>query len=244
MTTLPLSRPVAGWSRLTRPDRRPALWLAAVAVVAGTVLLGLALGGAGHAGHHAQGSLARDWGVWALMVTAMMLPMVNPVVCRVAAGGLWARRGRTVAEVVVGYLLPWLGLGLVATVLVRMVAPQPVSAGVVAAVLVVAAAWHVAPPRRRIMSRCGAVQPGALRGPRASIDAVRNGGVLGLRCVATCGPAMATMLLSHSLVLMAGVAAVLWSERLRGPNPAERVAHPAQAVALLVVALASVVTAS
>lgn len=214
-----------------------------MAVAAWAVLVGLSVGGTAHAGHQAQGSLGRDWAVWALMVPAMMLPMVNPVVCRVAAGGLWARRGRTVAEVVVGYVLPWLGFGLVATVLVRAVAPRGVGTEVVAMVLVVAAVWHVAPPRRRLMARCGSVQPGALRGRRASVDAVRNGVVLGLRCVATCGPAMAAMLLSHSLVLMAGVTAVLWSERVRGPNPGERVAHPAQAVALLVVATATVVAA-
>lgn len=255
MTVLPLSSVLAHGSgatrlaALTRPDRRPALWLAAVAGLAATGLLALSLAGAehtGHAGHAGQEvgrvSLLRDGATWALMVTAMMLPVVTPVVCRLAAGGLRARRGRTVTEVVAGYLLPWLALGLVATVVLRTVAPPPVTQDVVAGALVLAAAWHVAPPRRRLMSRCGAVQPGALTGRRASADAVRNGGVLGVRCVATCGPAMTAMLLSHSWVLMLGVTVVLWSERRRGPNPAERVAHPAQAVGL--VALAAVVLAT
>jgi peptidoglycan/LPS O-acetylase OafA/YrhL len=53
---------------------------------------------------------------------------------------------------------------------------------------------------------------------------------------------MTAMLLSHSWFLMLGVTVVLWSERRRGPNPAERVAHPAQAVGL--VALAAVVLAT
>ena len=35
---------------------------------------------------------------------------------------------------------------------------------------------------------------------------------------------------------MAAIAVALWSERRRGPNPAERVAHPAQAAALLALA--------
>jgi len=172
------------------------------------------------------------------MVVAMMLPMVHPVVCRVAAAGLWARRRRTVAEFVGGYLVPWLGFGFVATVLAWWVVPQPVEPGAVAGILVLAAGWHVAPPRRALMRRCGVVRPGALTGRRATVDAVRNGWRTGVRCVATCGPAMSVMALSHSVVLMAGVTAVLWSERLRGPNPGERAARPVQAAALLAVASA------
>lgn len=224
-------------SRLARPDRRPALWLGAAAAVAGLALAALDLlsrTGTGHPGHHEQVPLWRSFAVWSLMVVAMMLPMVHPVVCRVAAGGLWARRGRTVAEFVAGYLVPWLGFGLVATVLARSVVaevarPQVLGAGL----LVVAALWHVSPPRRALMRRCGVVQPGALTGRRATADAVRNGWHTGVRCVATCGPAMSVMALSHSVVLMAGVAVVLWSERLRGPNPGERAARPAQAAALV-----------
>jgi predicted metal-binding membrane protein len=222
-----------------RPERRPTLWVNTVALAAAVLLVvdALPAAGAGHHGaDHGGGSLLRDWAGWSLMVTAMMLPLVAPVVCRAAAGGLWARRRRTVAEYLLGYLTPWLVVGLVGAVVVRTVLPHPVGDGATVAALVVAAAWHVAPPRRRVMSRCGAVQPGALRGRRATVDAVRNGGVLGLRCIATCLPAMTVMLLSHQLLLMAAIAVVLWSERVRGPNPAERVAHPAQAGALLALA--------
>lgn len=224
-----------------RPERRPTLWVNTVALAAAVLLVVdvLPATGAGHhAADHGGESVLRDWAGWSLMVTAMMLPLVAPVVCRAAAGGLWARRRRTVAEYLLGYLTPWLVVGLVGVVVVRTVLPHPVGAGATVAALVVATAWHVAPPRRRLMSRCGAVQPGALRGRRATVDAVRNGWVLGLRCIATCLPAMTVMLLSHQLLLMAAIAVVLWSERIRGPNPAERVAHPAQAGALLALAAA------
>lgn len=227
-----------------RPERRPTLWIGTVALVAAVLLVVdvLATAGSGHHGaDHGGRSLLRDWAGWSLMVTAMMLPLVAPVVCRAAAGGLWARRRRTVAEYLVGYLAPWLVVGLVGVVVVRAVLADPDGAGATVTALVVAAVWHVAPPRRRLMSRCGAVQPGALRGRRASVDALRNGWVLGIRCLGTCLPAMTVMLLSHQLLLMVAVAVVLWSERIRGPNPAERVAHPAQAGALL--ALAAVVAA-
>lgn len=229
--------PVRGWSRVTRPDRRPALWLGSVALASVVLLVALSRSAPGHMADHAESSLLRSWLLWSLMVAAMMLPVVNPVVCRVAAGGLWARRPQTVTEVVVGYLVPWLGVGLVGIVVVREMLPGLVEPRVVAGALVVAAAWHVAPPRRRLLIRCGAVQPGALVGRRASIDALRNGWVVGVRCVATCGPAMAVMLLSHGVLLMLGVTAVLWSERVRGPNPADRPAHPAQAAALLALAV-------
>ena len=229
--------PVRGWSRVTRPDRRPALWLGSVALAAVVLLVALSRNASGHMAHHAESSLLRNWLLWSLMVTAMMLPVVNPVVCRVAAGGLWARRPHTVAEVVVGYLVPWLGVGLAGIVVVREMLPGMVEPRVVAGALVVAAVWHVAPPRRRLLSRCGSVQPGALVGRRASVDALRNGWTVGVRCVATCGPAMAVLLLSHGVLLMLGVTAVLWSERVRGPNPADRPAHPAQAAALLALAV-------
>lgn len=229
--------PVRGWSRVTRPDRRPVVWLGSVALAAVVLLVALSRNASGHMGHHTESSLLRSWLLWSLMVTAMMLPLVTPVVCRVAAGGLWARRPRTVAEVVVGYLVPWLAVGLVGLVVVREVLPGTAGARVVAAVLVVAALWHVAPPRRRLLTRCGAVRPGAITGRRASVDALRNGWTTGVRCVATCGPAMVVMLLSHGVVLMLGVTAVLWSERMRGPNPADRPAHPAQAAALLALAV-------
>jgi hypothetical protein len=45
---------------------------------------------------------------------------------------------------------------------------------------------------------------------------------------------MTPMVFSHNLILMAAITGLLWSEQVRGPNPAERVAHPAQAVGLLV----------
>ncbi len=225
-----------------RPERRPALWLNTIALAAAVLLVldVLPATGAGHHGAgHGGGSLLRDWVGWSLMVTAMMLPLATPVVCRAAAGGLWARRRQTVTEYLLGYLTPWLVVGLVGAVVVRAVFPHPVGTGATVAALVLAAAWHVAPPRRRLMSRCGAVQPGALRGRRATVDAVRNGWVFGLRCIATCFPAMTVMLLSHQLLLMAAIAVALWSERLRGPNPEERVAHPAQAGALLALAAAT-----
>ncbi|MFW5473198.1 DUF2182 domain-containing protein [Knoellia sp. CPCC 206450] len=237
MTTLALRGRARGWERLGRPDRRPALWLTTAAVVAALAWVALSRTGSHHAGHHVEPSLARAWSGWALMVVAMMLPTVNPVVCRVAAAGLWARRRWTVAEFVGGFLAPWLGLGLVAAVLARAVVPGVASPRLLVAwVLVVAALWHVAPPRRALMRRCGVVRPGALTGRRATVDAARNGWRTGIRCVATCGPAMSVMALSHSVVLMAGVTAVLWSERLRGPNPGERAAHPAQAAALFAMA--------
>jgi hypothetical protein len=44
---------------------------------------------------------------------------------------------------------------------------------------------------------------------------------------------MIVMLLSHQLLLMAAIPVVLWSDGIRGPDSAERVAHPAQAGALL-----------
>jgi hypothetical protein len=61
----------------------------------------------------------------------------------------------------------------------------------------------------------------------------------GRRCVFTCGPAMAVMVLSHSLILMAALTLLLLSERSRGPNPARRAGRPMEALCMVGLAVAA-----
>lgn len=209
------------------PRARPGLWLKCVALIAFLVLL--ALPGHGHS------MPAEAWGRWSLMVAAMMLPVVAPVVSRVAAAGLWARRRRTAAEFTGAYLATWAAAGLV-TVQASTAVPHSGQTLATAAVLTAAAAWHVSPPRRRLIRRCGSVVPIPLSGWSASTGCVQGGWSAGIRAIAACGPGMAAMAFSHSMLLMAGLAALLWSEYHRGPNPAERAAHPLQSLGFLTLA--------
>jgi predicted metal-binding membrane protein len=222
--------------------RRPESWLYGVAAGAGLVLvLGIVASGPGsaaHAHHHhhhgmsmapAPASWLSEWRGWTVMVLAMMLPVVAPHARRVAMRSLWHRRQRAIAWFVLGYLAVWLAVGAVLVwVLVAAGHPRPGPA-VLATALVAAAAWQVSRPRRRVMRRCGALRPTAARGWHADRDCADAGVRVGLRCAFTCGPVMLAMAVSHGLLLMGGLLAVLLSERARGPNPDRRAGRPLEA---------------
>jgi hypothetical protein len=53
---------------------------------------------------------------------------------------------------------------------------------------------------------------------------------------------MIVMAMGHGLLLMAGLFAVLLSERMPGPNPASRVGRPSQVLATVALAVLSVVS--
>jgi predicted metal-binding membrane protein len=241
---------------LSAPLRRSLAWhpewwvyavggAAALLLVAGTLAspdAGAAAGHHVHEGHHARGpspdvqgpwaSWLSAWEHWALMVAAMMLPVIAPQVRRVSTRSLWSRHHRAAVGFVLGYLVVWLvlGAGLVAVVLA--LGGQEQLAPWLAVVLLLAAGWQVSGPRRRVLRRCASLRLGAATGPAADLDCARAGLRSGVRCMFTCGPLMVTMVLSHSLLLMAGVLVVLLSERARGANPLRRAGRPHEALVL------------
>jgi predicted metal-binding membrane protein len=129
-------------------------------------------------------------------------------------------------------------VGLVATGLVAAVWPRGAPAFAASLVLLVAAAWQVTPVRRRVLRRCRGAGFVNVRGWRADRDCTAVGAADGRRCVFTCGPAMAVMVLSHSLILMAALTLLLLSERSRGPNPARRAGRPMEALCMVGLAVA------
>jgi hypothetical protein len=203
--------------------RRPEVWLYAVAAGAGTAVVALAV--PGHRG--GSGSVAAAWGAWLLMVLATMLPVVAPQARRVALRSLWARRHRAIAGFLAGYLGLWGVLGAAVVGALDALGPPPVTTAV--AVLVAGAAWQVAPPRRRVLLRCGSARAAPVRGWAADRACLTAGWRAGGRCVVTCGPAMLAMALAHGLLLMVGLLVVLLHERARGPNPDRRAGAAVQA---------------
>jgi hypothetical protein len=217
---------------------RPEAWLYALSAFAWLVLVLAAPDGAGHVGHHHPGAHAGagmpagPWTLWSAMVVAMMLPVVAPAAHRVAMRSLWRRRHRAMAAFVLGYLAVWLAVG---AVVVAVAGPSPVA---LPFVLLAAAAWQVAPQRRRALRRCGVLPPCA--GDRACAEAgVRIGG----RCVVTCGPVMVAMAVGHGLLLMCVLFCLLLSERARGPNPGRRAGRSLEAWCLLACAAVAGVAA-
>ena len=231
--------------------RRPETWLYVIASVGGVGLVVPHVAGGssvthahdeGH--HHASASdiaaWLAEWRHWSLMVLAMMIPVVAPYARRVALGSLWRRRQRAIAWFVLGYLSVWLAVGgILAMVLARF---DRLSAWpVVAIALLVAAAWQVSRPRCRVLRRCGSLRAGAIRGWRADRDCATLGLRVALRCAFVCGPVMLAMAVGQSLILMAGIFALLFTERARGPNPDRRAGRRLEASCL--VAFAAVVAA-
>ena len=183
------------------------------------------------------------WLHWTLMVAAMMLPVVAPQVRRVALLSVWSRRHRAAAAFVVGYVVVWLVIGAaLVTALAAFGSGQDLTPWLVVALLA-AAVWQVSGPRRRMLRRCASLKLGAATGLAADLDCARAGVRSGLRCAFTCGPLMVAMALSHSLLLMAGVLAVLLSERARGANPVRRAGRPHEALVLAGFAVVAAVAA-
>lgn len=235
----------------------PEWWVYAVAAVAwlDLVLMSkLSTDGAVPAGHHDHGaaavsepllsSWAESWSHWVLMVAAMMLPVVAPQVRNVAMRSLWLRRQRSAGLFVVGYVAVWVAVG--AVVLTPLVALDlhPLGTPWLVGILIVAAAWQVSPPRRRILRRCASLRLGPAAGRSADLDCAKAGVRSGRRCLATCGPLMLAMVASHSLLLMAGLLVVLLTERARGANPMRRGGRPQEAWVLLGFATATAAVAA
>ena len=198
-----------------------------------------ATGGLAGGGPGALAAAVGAWGGWVLMAVAMMVPVAAPHARRVGLRSLWPRRHRAVAAFLAAFVAVWAAFGLV-TAVPLAAAGARVPPAAVASALVLGAAWQVAPPRRRVLARCETPRPAPVRGRAADRACLAAGARAGGRCAFTCGPVMAAMALGHSAWLMAGLTAVVLSERRRSPNPDRRAGRLHEAVALLALAAAAV----
>ncbi len=157
---------------------------------------------------------------WLLMILAMMFPLLVPMIRHVAARSFAARRERSVALFVAGYLLVWLVAAAAASV--ALVAARAGSqalglapwAGLIGCMA--AALWQLSAAKVRAVNRCHGVV--ALRpwAQGADRDAVGFGLLHGTRCVQACLPVMVLPLAGgHGLGAMAAVFAILLAERAR-----------------------------
>lgn len=212
--------------------RRPSWWLGGAAALAWSVLALVSVHPLLHHGHGNPADMrfgaAIAW--WTAMVIAAMLPWTSGDARWLAFRALPGHRQQAVAVFVLAFLTVWAAAGAVALLLV---APWHAELGGVAVALAVAAAWQVAPARRRILRRCGVSRAPAIQGLRARVDWARAGALAGWRCTATCWAVMLPMAILHSPILMAATALVVASERRPAPNPERRGGRPAEALGLL-----------
>jgi predicted metal-binding membrane protein len=210
-------------SRLLSPSTG-ALTLAAIGAGIGTVFIAAGMGpGPGSMGL----GLIAFLGVWALMMAAMMLPSVSPVALlylrRLSVEPRAPVRAVRTAALLLGYLLAWIGYGVVAYVLARaggrLVEDHPAQAPWVAAgCLAIAGLYQLSPWKDLCLRNCRSpvglfLKYSALRGRARDVEVgLRHGAY----CVGCCWGLMLVLLVMGVMNLgwMAIIAAVIAVEKL------------------------------
>jgi len=152
---------------------------------------------------------------WALMLVAMMAPVLIPPIRYLRLRSFTHRRTRTIALFVAGYAIIWILLGAVFRILVRHVTLSAWE------VLAVALVWQASPIKQRCLNRCHAHPELAAFGAAADLDAGRYGLTHALWCACSCWALMLfPMLLTQGQMLaMAAATLLIFSERLESPAP-------------------------
>jgi len=163
--------------------------------------------------------LAADW---AVMLIAMMSPVLIQPLCHVYLRSFRRRRGRSVVLCIAGYALIWILLGcalLSMAAVVHWFSPR--SYFPAAAALLVALVWQFSPVKQRCLNRCHAHPALAAFGAAADFAALRFGITHGIWCGGSCWAVMLfTILLPQGHIFaMAAATALTLGERLELPRP-------------------------
>jgi predicted metal-binding membrane protein len=146
---------------------------------------------------------ASDVSSWMVMVGAMMLPTTTPAVRDVATRSYRSRRSRVVLEYLSGYMACWLLAGAVFACV--RICPLAHDLRTAATFCLLAAAWAILPVRALWFVCCHRQIPLCPSGPRADLDAFRQGAIHGIPCIKMCWPLMfACAITGHDLVVMIG----------------------------------------
>jgi predicted metal-binding membrane protein len=161
---------------------------------------------------------------WALMVLAMMAPLITLPLLHVRDQSLARRRRRAMLLFGAGYGSVWLAAGLLLQPLawaLPSVAPGAPWAGIAVAGLI-ALVWQLSPAKQACLNGCHRKPALAAFGVEADLDALGFGVGHALWCVAACGP---LMLLAESVQAiglwwaMPAAALFILAERFELPGP-------------------------
>ncbi|RAK64586.1 DUF2182 domain-containing protein [Hymenobacter edaphi] len=161
------------------------------------------------------------FGGWALMLVAMMAPLLIQPIYHIRATSFARRRARSTTLFVAGYGGGWLvgGAFLLALELAAgLWAPESyLPAGLVALVALI---WQASPAKQRYLNRCHRHRPLAAFGAEADRDALMMGVEHSRWCVGSCWAAMLLpMLLPHGhFAAMLGISVLMVCERLDPPR--------------------------
>lgn len=159
---------------------------------------------------------------WALMLVAMMSPVLIPPVRHIRLLSFTHRRARSIVLFLVGYLAIWMAVGgllLAIELAFKLFAPRSyLPAG---GVVLVALVWQFSPIKQRCLNRCHSHTELAAFGAAADFDALRFGTTHGIWCAGSCWAWMLfpVLLPKGHIFAMTVVAVVIFSERLEQPRP-------------------------
>ncbi|HEV2806276.1 MAG TPA: DUF2182 domain-containing protein [Chthoniobacterales bacterium] len=158
---------------------------------------------------------------WALMLVAMMAPMLVAPLYHIRISSFARRRLRSIALFVLGYGAVWMAAGVV-IVAMQLAASWRLPQSYLPAIMagLVALVWQASPLKQRCLNRCHSHRPLAAFGFAADLDVLRFGATTGIWCVGSCWLAMLfPMLLSEGhFIAMAAVALLMFCERLDPPR--------------------------
>jgi predicted metal-binding membrane protein len=191
--------------------------------------------------HLAADSLLGFAGMWLVMLTAMMSPVLIAPLRHLGARSLPRLRLTARGLFVAAYATLWSIAGLLllalADLLDRLGAPIALAAGL-------AVLWQLTPVKQRCLNGHHSRPPLAAFNRSAQVSAVRFGARLALWCIGSCWTLMLLplVLASHQLAAMAAVTVWIWAEQLEFPALARwRVRVPTRAILVARVAVTRLV---
>jgi predicted metal-binding membrane protein len=138
---------------------------------------------------------------WALLSVAMMMPVALPAVRHTALNSIARRRQWAMALYTAVYVGVWVGFGVLALAgehLTRHTLALD-GPGLLAATLLLAAAWQLSPAKRRALNTCRRTVPLPPLGRKADAGCARFALVHGWRCVRSCWALMLVIIVAgHS----------------------------------------------
>jgi predicted metal-binding membrane protein len=151
-------------------------------------------------------------GGWAVMLLAMMPPLLATPLMRVWHASPPSRQVRAVAGFLLGYTVLWMaaGTGLMALALLLQLT---VATNTLAVTLMIAALWSASRWHHAAIRRCQRAVPIRLSGWRADSDCLGFGVTYGLSCLVACWAWMLVPLVSGAwhlpMMLLAGLVLIV-----------------------------------
>ena len=179
-------------------------------------------GGAAFLDHCSPQPIASLWSGWAVMLAAMMAPLVVAPVRHLCDRSFPRRRTRAIVLFGSGYVAVWMAAGVMLLALAmaaRLIVHESYAMASVGTLM--ALIWQFSPVKQRCLNRCHARTELAAFGLAADLDALRFGLTHGVWCVGSCWALMLLPLLVSGGHVAAMAAAALWllAERLDRPMP-------------------------